>query len=121
MSIGLGKASDDIERSMLMSPPGESMCLYLVAKRPGDGRPKAYLVQEGEIESLSDWAEGYIEERGQAVLAQKAKRWRKEPPTDAQIKFARRLGVDKFESKGQVAEAITHKLAMQALERTVAA
>lgn len=115
MSIGLGKASDDIERSLLMSPPGESMTLYLVAKRPGEGN-RAYLVQEGDIESLSDWAEGYIEERGQAILAQKAKRWRREAATDAQIRFARRLGVEKFESKGQVAEEITHKLAMKALE-----
>ena len=115
MSIGLGKASDDIERSLLMSPPGESMTLYLVAKRPGEGN-RAYLVQEGDIESLSDWAEGYIEERGQAILAQKAKRWRREAATDAQIRFARRLGITEFESKGQVAEAITHKLAMKALE-----
>jgi len=117
MSIGLGKAADDIERSLLMSPPGEEMCLYLVAKRPKERGAKAYLVRDGGFAELSEWAEQYIEERGQAALAAKARHWRSEPATENQIRFARRLGIRESASKGIVAEMITHQLALHAIRR----
>ncbi len=117
MSIGLGQADDKVERSLVMSPPGEEMTLYLVARRDGERANRAYQVRTGSLADLSEWAEEYIARRGQASLAAKARNWRSEPASEKQIKFARRLGIKDFPSKGAVAEQITHLMSVRAVGR----
>ncbi len=118
MVLGLGKADDDIERTLVIGKPGSTMQVWLVAKRPDDRWAKAYQVKTGTFEECSEWAEEYADERGSAVLARKARKWRKLQPSDGQIKFARRLSVwvDGM-NRGECADAITGKLALDAVRR----
>jgi len=118
MVLGLGKGDDDIERSLVISAPAAEMHVWLVAKRPGERCAKAYLVQTGSFEDVSDWAEDYANTRGNAILSRKAKKWRINEPSDGQVKFARRLGVyGDGMNRGDCADAITSKLATDAVRR----
>jgi len=118
MVLGLGKADDDIDRTLVIGKPGAEMKVWLVAKRPDDRWAKAYQVKTGTFEECSEWAEEYADERGSAVLARKARKWRKLQPSDGQVKFARRLSVwvDGM-NRGECADAITGKLALDAVRR----
>jgi superfamily II DNA or RNA helicase len=123
LSLGLGAASDGIDRTLAISPAAEDgrRSLWGVAKREGDRYPRAYLIREGEFEALSEVAEGLIERWANATLAAKGRRWRREFPTEAQARFAQRLGV--YEgglSKGELAARITHALAVRSVRRCVA-
>lgn len=114
--IGLGKGSDDVDRTVAMSPADETMSLYLVARKPEERSYRAYPWKEGSFEELTLEAERYFERRGNPILAQKQQRWRKEPSTDKQERFAKRLGCWKRGmSRGECAEAITATLALEAL------
>ena len=118
MVLGLGKGDDDIERSLVISQPAESMKVWLVAKRPDDRWPQAYEVMAGTFEQCSEWAGDYADKRGNAVLARKQAGWRNQSASDGQIAFARRLGVwREGMSKGDCADAITSKLALDAVSR----
>lgn len=118
MTLGLGPGDDQIDRSLVLSEPGTIMHVWLVAKRPEDRWSKAYLVQTGTFEECSVWAEDYAEQRGNLVLARKAKKWRKTPPSEGQVKFARNLGIwQPGMSRGDCADAITAKLATDAVRR----
>lgn len=115
--LPLGAAEDGIDRTLAMSPVADSMTLYLIAKRDDERYPTPYEIKTGSFEELSAWADEYAERRGQAILAAKARQWRKAPPTDKQIAYAQRLRV--FEpgmSRGQVAAAITRAIAMRTLK-----
>lgn len=119
MTLGLGPGDDDIDRSLVLSEPGKEMKVWLVAKQPLERWSKAWLVKEGTFEECSMWAEDYAEQRGNLVLARKAKRWRNNLPSDGQIKFARRLGVwQPAMTRGDCADAITAKLALDAVRRS---
>ena len=116
--LGLGEGSDKIDRTLVMSPPADSMKLWLVARRPETREARPYLIKEGDFEDLSAWAEDYAGQRGNAVLAAKARNWRQQPASEGQVKFARRLGVwQNSMNKGTCAEAITRALALRTLER----
>ena len=118
MVLGLGKGEDDIERSLVIGKPGADMQVWLVAKRPEERWNKAYLVQTGTFEEISEWAETYAEEKATKILAAKGRKWRKLQPSDGQLKFARKLGVwESGMSRGEVADAITAKLAVDAVRR----
>ncbi len=123
LSLGLGRASDDIERTLVIGPATESgqRSLWGIAKREGDRSPRAYLIREGEFEALSEAAEELIEKWANATLAAKGRRWRREFPTEAQVKFAQRLGVYRDGlSKGDLAARITHALAVRSIGRSAA-
>lgn len=119
MSLGLGKASDEIERTMVISPPDDGeMQLWLVAKKPRRGGTRPYLIKQGDFDSLMLWCDEYANERGNAVLAMKNRGWRKQAATEAQVNFARRIGA-KWEGmkKGQLGQSLTHRLAIRAIGR----
>src|SRR5690606_27640682 len=98
------------------------MDVWLVAKRENERWHRAYHVMSGTFEQCSEWANAYADERGNAVLARKQAAWRNSLPSEGQVKFARRLGVYRDGmSKGEVADAITCKLALDALRRKGAA
>ena len=118
MVLGLGKGDDEIERSLVISQPAEQMRVWLVAKRPDDRWPQAYEVMTGTFEQCSEWANEYADKRGNSVLARKQAGWRNQSASDGQITFARRLGVwQDGMSKGDCADAITSKLALDAVNR----
>lgn len=117
LSIGLGKADDQVERSLIMTPPGDEMTLYLVARRETETCDRAYEIMRGDFAQLSEWAEDYIAHRGNGALAMKARSWRSQPATDKQVAFARRLGIREYPSKGAVAEMVTHALGLKAVRR----
>lgn len=121
MSLGLGKGSDDVERTLVIGPPQDGMMsLYLVARRDGERSWRAYDALVGATwAEISEWAEDYAGKRGNAVLAAKSRSWRRQPTTDAQIKYAKRIkGAYKpGMSKGELAQSITHALALQSIER----
>lgn len=116
LSLGLGKASDETERTLLITPPDTNgnQTLYGIAKK-ADGYWKPYQIATGpEFETLSERGEELANKWGNAVLAKKAKKWRNEPPSAEQIKFGRRLGIyHPGMSKGTLAQAITHTLAIR--------
>ena len=121
MSLGLGKASDEIERTLVITPPVDGqMTLYLVAKEPGKSW-RSYRVMDGDFEKLSTWADDYSAKRGNAVMAVKGKRWQNKSPTEDQIKFAKKLAGcwsrDARFSRGELAQRITHFLALSAIMR----
>lgn len=118
MVLGLGKGTDDVERTLVIGQPGAEMTVWLVAKRPDDRWSKAYSVKTGTFEECSMWAEDYAEQRGNAVLARKERKWRALQPSDGQLKFARQLGVwQPSMMRGDCADAITAKLALDAVGR----
>ena len=72
----------------------------------------------GSLEEVSERAERIANKWGTAVLSQKKKQWRRNPPTAGQAKFAGNLGLNiAGMNSGQVAEAITYKLAISQLDR----
>lgn len=129
MSLGLGEASDHIERILLIGPVDDDglMTLYGVARRvertqrPDGSEQKrsegwhARAITRGQFAEVSERAETTCNQFGNASLAQKSKGWRTQAPTDAQIAFARRLkGAWKpGRTRGELAQAITHAQAMQ--------
>jgi len=121
--LGLGVGDDGTDRTIVISKPADVMQVWLVAKRDGERWHVAYPVASGTFEECSEWATDYADKRGNAILARKQASWRSAPPSDGQINFARRLGVLRDGmTKGEVAEAITCKLALDAVarkERTV--
>jgi hypothetical protein len=128
MSLGLGEASDNIERILLMSAPGEDgqMALYAIGRKvthleddkKSTGPWVARVLAQGNFAELSERAELTCSQYGNAGLAMRNKSWRKQPPSDAQIAFARRLrGAWKpGYTRGELAQSITHAQALKAIE-----
>ena len=118
MVLGLGPGEDGTDRTLVISRPAEQMDVWLVAKRDDERWHRAYHVTSGTFEACSEWANTYADERGNAVLARKQAYWRASEPSEGQVKYAARLGIYRAGmNKGQVAEAITCKLALGALRR----
>jgi len=117
-SLGLGEGSDGLQRTLVLAPVAAQMTLWMVVEDKETRRASVYTAMTGSLEELTTWAEGYASERGNAMLAQKAKAWRSQPASEGQIKFASRLKVwQPSMTKGACAEAITHALALRALKR----
>ena len=117
LTLGMGKGSDEIQRTAAISPPGDDdeMRLYAVWKN-GSGCWQAKLAEAGEFDDLSMTAEGWADKHAEPVLAEKAKRWQKQKPTDPQTAFAKRLGAwREGMNRGECAAEITHRLARKAI------
>jgi len=116
MSLGLGLGSDENERTLFISadtPPR----LWAIGKRKDEYNPRVVklIAESDDFDALMIRADEISDRWGNTVLARKAKKWRREPASDAQLKFARRLGVDGA-NKGELAEKITHALAARWVE-----
>ena len=118
MILGLGPGTDDIDRTLALSPASDKMELWAIWKEKDDRWHKASRLQVGDFENLSQVGEAIADRRGVPALAKKKQRWRTQPPSPGQLKFAKNLGIDTTgKSKGDIADAITYKLAMNALRR----
>jgi len=121
--LGLGEGTDGIERTLAMSPPAEKMQMWAVWKEKSEipGRQswaQAKLYATGTFEELSDRGDELAHQHGQLALAKKKQAWRNRPPSDKQIKYADRQGINTGSmSMGDVADALTYKLTMDALRR----
>lgn len=114
MSIGLGMTGET-ERVLAITPPGETVKLVGVWRKPG-GRWQAATIQEGAMSDILERAEHLCNQYGDAALAARARAWRRDTATDKQIAFARRIGALRAGmSKGELAQSINHTLAMQAI------
>jgi len=127
LSLGLGEASDSVERILLITPPDDNgeLVLYGIARRitrqdehENKGQWQAKELGRGSFGEVSEVADGVCGRYGNPSLAQKAKAWRKQPPSDAQIRFARQLkGAWKpGYTKGELAAAITHAQALRTVQ-----
>ena len=116
--LGLGPGRDNTDRTLAISPAGDTMELWGVAKREFEQWHKAYKLFEGTFEEVSAVADSYIEQWGNEVLAAKKRTWRNGLPSEGQLKYAKRLGINCIGmNRGDVADAITYKLAFNALKR----
>jgi ATP-dependent helicase IRC3 len=121
--LGLGKGSDQIERTLAITPPAETQQLLLINERSGSthwGR-QTWIdpLARGDFSELTDRANEYAETHGQAALVAKQRGWRRAPASEEQIKFLRRLGgskhVEPSLTKGRCAELITFYKARRVL------
>lgn len=73
----------------------------------------------GSWDDSVETTEQYALEHEDRVLAKRKKRWRRLAPTAGQVKFAHRLGIKGATTmrRGELAQAITHKLASDLLRR----
>lgn len=118
MVLGLGQGTDGTERTLVISHPAKQMTVWLVARRDGERLATAYNVMTGTFEACSEWTANYADQRGNSILARKQARWRTMPASDSQRTFAQKIGVWRDTmSKGDCADAITSKLALDAVRR----
>jgi hypothetical protein len=120
LTVGLGRASDGIDRSLVISrPDGEGVAtLWQVAKEEGAWDADVTVLARGTWDALTVRAEEVSDRYMNAALAAKDRQWRKQPASEAQIRFARTLGVwqdARPMNKGETAQAITHALALRAV------
>lgn len=122
LTLGLG-AADGLQRTLLVSPPDKVRKLYMVTKLTGQTPEemrrqagKAYEIQVGDTETLLAWAEEYASKRAEPTLAQKQRRWRKEPASENQrtILMRRKLWKPGM-SKGVAAQTLTALFALDTL------
>ena len=136
-SLGLGE-HEGHERTLVILPPNGSDDWQLVGVgrsvvhsdawergkvKRGPWRVKV-LAEAPDTEELMMMAADVVERRGVPILSEKSKRWRKEPASDGQKRFARKwapAAVVEGLTKGEAAQAITHGLALDAIRAQEAA
>jgi superfamily II DNA or RNA helicase len=123
MTLGLGQASDKVERTLAISPPTDGeLVMYLVARRQDERAWKSWIMRKADtFDELQAFADQYANYRGDGTLAQKRKAWRKEEPSEAQVTYAHRLGIRDLTgmTRGDVAQLITHKIAVKAVAKNL--
>lgn len=128
MSLALGHGADSIQRVLLISPPNdeEIFTLYGLARKFSLREDGSAKYEDWKVRRVTESVWDEVEARahqsanlyGDASLSIKNKKWRKMPPTDAQLKFADRLKIKtNGKSRGQIAAEITHKDAIRILKR----
>lgn len=115
LTLGLGKSSDGIERILAISPASRTSPQRLVGvwRREGERWDCRTLLESNDFESLSERANLAIEQYADATLSSKERSWQKQPLSDAQRNFLRKLAsrqelgqVERL-SKGEAAQLIT--------------
>jgi len=106
---------EDGDWSDVFDPYYEQISSYMVVEI---GKGATLIDLYGDWETAVTEAEEYANGDIDRTLAEKAKSWRKQKASDKQQAFASRLGVwREGMSRGQCAQAITHKLALSKLKR----
>lgn len=116
--IGLGESSDEISRTLVMSPSGEEMELWAVWKKPGERWNQAGLLYSGDYDQVISHGEDMIRKHGSKSLVGRNAEWRNRKPSDKAISFGRKLSVHSEEyNAGELSDAINEKLALQSVKR----
>lgn len=122
--LGLGKAGDERERILAISPPraDQAQRLYGLIREPGSYTWRHMLLLEAsEVERLLERAEVVIERYASGILVEKNRSWQTQPISDGQKTLLRRLSrgeVKQMErlSKGDAARLINFYMARHTLQ-----
>ena len=122
LSLGLGEGPDGHNRQMVIAPSDtEGEFVMWKVYRPKDSR--RWVVRKGEqadFGTLGEIGESLADKFGNATLAVKSMRWRRQSASAKQLDFARRLGIEKSDlSKGECAQRITHALACRQVRQAM--
>lgn len=113
--VSLGKGTDNIERSMAISPDGSE--LWAIWRREGERWNQAQRYLTGDFETVAKKAEEFASKYGSKMVQAKAL-WRKGIPSEKMAQFGQRLKVyQSHMNAGQLSDAINQKLVMQAIAR----
>lgn len=118
LTLGLGKGTDGIHRiAGISQPDADGRCrLFGLWKRDDDRYWRATDPYDGDFDMLKDKAEAWAEKYATVTLTAKGRSWNGAPPSEGQMSFARRLGIKvNGQTRGQLANQITHALARQTL------
>lgn len=120
LTLGLGRGGDEIERILALSrPDGDGrVALFALWRRCGEYGWQHRELGRGDLDTVQQQAEGLAEKHATQILSGKGRAWNAAPPTEGQLKFARRLRIaaaDAF-TRGELANRINHALAMQTLK-----
>lgn len=118
LTLGLGQGHDGIHRTAVISQPdADGEChLYAMWKHDADRTWQMREARVGEFDTIREIAEGWAEKYATTVLSGKGRSWNAAPPSDGQVRFATRLGIPvNGQTKGELANQITHALARQTL------
>lgn len=121
LSLGLGRGPNGIERIAVISQPdADGACqLFAMWKHEAETKWQVREYRRGDFDMLKELAEGWAEKYATPVLSGKGRAWNEAPPSEGQIRFARRLGIQvNGQTRGALANQITHKLAQRALRST---
>ena len=115
--IGMGKGTDNIERSMAISPDGNE--LWAIWREEGQRWNQARRFMTGDFDTITARAEEMTKKHGSDSLMRKKAPWRKGPPSEKMRKFGENLRVyQSGMNAGQLSDAINQKLVMQAIQRS---
>jgi len=120
-SLGLGHDEKGVQRVLVILPPenGGGWRLLGLGKRPRKSWQAFEILASESIDETMVMANEIAERRGAAILYEKGKRWRKEPPTVKQVALIRRMGImpSPEMTRGDCARLVTHRFAMSTLRR----
>lgn len=117
--LGMGKGVDGIERTLALSPLGETMSLWAIWHDPKQqGRRAAKVMESDDFGELQALADQYCEKHAVTMLAAKKQGWHSDVAGAGQIRFGRRLGCYRAGmTKGELSAAITRSLAIATLHQ----
>lgn len=122
-TLGLGQ-KDGANRTLAIVPGRKNAYgLVLLERANGAWVDEIRVIDAGDdLSELLDIGASYASEHGVEALAGKGKHWHREPATDGQVKWLRRLIPEQADNLGNVnrgdaTKLITHWMAYRALER----
>lgn len=114
--IGMGKGSDNIERSLAVDPYGCE--LWVVWRKEGERWSQAKKYAQGDFDTISATTETLLKKHAVNGVVSATATWRYNQPTENQIAFGRKLRVyQEGMNKGKLSDAINQRLVMDAIKR----
>jgi superfamily II DNA or RNA helicase len=118
LTLGLGEAADGVERTLVITPQREGEVTLWGVWREGRAPLRSTRLASGAFGEIEARAEEIAAKWGSAALAAKTRSWRGQAPTDKQLAFARRIGAHRAGmTKGELAQSITHTLAVRVVQQ----
>ena len=117
--LGMGKGVDEIERTLALSPLGETMSLWAIWNDPKhQGRRAAKVMESDNLNELQALADEYCEKHAVKMLAAKKQGWHSDVASAGQIRFGRKLGCHRAGmTKGELSAAINRSLTIATLRQ----
>jgi len=119
-SLGLGKDTKGVERTLVILPPsnGDGWRLIGLGRKPGGKWQDYEIMEHAEIDPVMLIANEVAERRGASILYEKSKRWRKQPASKKQLAVLKKFGAVPLNlTKGECSRLLNHKFAISMLKR----